>query len=299
MFLDQQAREIEVLLSQMEHSNKEVEMLSQLVKEQSEVDIAKANEVNRLRSNLHEIQSKHEETSKKLQDAMEKLSKVSARNINKKLKRRDVTNEKLKEMTTLQQVEIEKKETDLQAQAKTYMDIIDRKNKTIQRLNERLDSALEAKTKAQKLKSYYKSKAVCQKTEGPLFSKISELKSHIAELEKEVEVLQEHIQDFLKPPMVKTFQNGKYTDEVRAVYEDVLCWGVGVENVQKVVRTVIENLAGLECERLPKATFVRYMYLEARRLSQIQVAEQLVIQVTTPCIVMVLLSMVTTMPHLM
>jgi uncharacterized protein (DUF342 family) len=113
MFLDQQAREIEVLLSQMEHSNKEVEMLSQLVKEQSEVDIAKANEVNRLRSNLHEIQSKHEETSKKLQDAMEKLSKVSARNINKKLKHRDVTNEKLKEMTTLQQVEIEKKETDL------------------------------------------------------------------------------------------------------------------------------------------------------------------------------------------
>jgi hypothetical protein len=275
MFLDQQAREIEILLSQMEHSNKEVEMLSQLVKEQSEVDIAKANEVNRLRSNLHEMQSKHEETSKKLQDAIEKLSKVSARNVNKKLKRRDVTNEKLKEMTTLQQVEIDKKETDLQAQAKIHMDLIDRKDKTIQWLNKRLDSALEAKTKAQKLKSYYKSKAVCQKTEGPLFSKISELKSHIAELENEVEVLQEHIQDFLKTPMVKAFQNGKYTDEVRAVYEDLLCWGVGVENVQKVVRTVIENLAGLECERLPKATFARYMYLEARRLSQIQVAEQL------------------------
>ena len=54
-----------------------------------------------------------------------------------------------------------------------------------------------------------------------------------------------------------------------------MCWGVGVNNVQKVVRTVLENLGGLECGRLPKATFSRYMYLEARRLAQIQVAEEI------------------------
>jgi hypothetical protein len=64
---------------------------------------------------------------------------------------------------------------------------------------------------------------------------------------------------------VKTFQNGKYTDEIRAVYEDLLCCGVGTtENVQHVVRTVIEKLAGLEYGRLPQATFARYMYIEAR-----------------------------------
>ena len=189
---------------------------------------------------------------------MEKLSMYSARNFNKRLKRRDATNKKLKEITAIQKVEFEQKEAD-------FKDTIDEKDEIIARLNEKLDSALEAK--AQKLKSYYKSKAMFEKKEGkghPL-SKVSELKSRIVELENDVEVLQEEIQEFLKTPAVKTFQNGKYTDEMRAVYEDLLCRGVGTtENVQHVVRTVIEKLAGLEYGRLPQATFARYMYIEAR-----------------------------------
>ena len=86
---------------------------------------------------------------------------------------------------------------------------------------------------------------------------------------------QEQIDNFLNKPIVKTFQNRRYTDNIRSVYEDLLYWGVGVENVEKVVQSVLENLAGLKCERLPKAIFARYMYLEARRLAQIQVADEL------------------------
>ena len=275
--LDLQAKEIEALVSELEQSSNEIEMLHQLIREQSAVSIAKANEIENLRGNLREIQVKHEETSKKFQNAMERLSKVSARNVNKKLKRRDAMNEKLKDTVKQKEVEIEEKQADFEAQAKSYEDIIDEKNDIITRLNKRLDSALEAKNKAQKLKSYYKGKAMFQKNEGKghLLSKISELKSRIAELENDVEVLQEHIQDFLKTSTVKTFHNGRYSDEIRAVYEDLLCWGVGVENVGNVIKTVIEKLTGLDCGRLPKATFARYMYLEARRLAQIQVAEKL------------------------
>lgn len=141
------------------------------------------------------------------------------------------------------------------------------------RLNHNLDKALEAK-----LKYYYKGKALkyqIQEKEGHLFSKISELKARIAELENDLEVLQERIQGFLEMPCVRTFQKGRYVDEVRAAYEDLLCWGVGVENVENVVRAVLENLGGLQCGRVPKATFARCMYLEARRLAQIQVAEGL------------------------
>jgi predicted nuclease with TOPRIM domain len=102
------------------------------------------------------------------------------------LKRRDVTNEKLKEMTAIQTVEFEQKEAD-------FKDTIDEKDEIIARLNEKLDSALEAK--AQKLKLYYKSKAMFEKKEGKghLLSKVSELKSRIVELENDVEVLQEEI----------------------------------------------------------------------------------------------------------
>ena len=208
---------------------------------------------------------------------MEKLSKMSQRNLNKKIKRRDNMNSKLKERSKQQQDEIKKKGAELKTQEEKYM--IDEKNEIIIRLNEKLDAALEAKSIAQRLKSYYKVKNRSfqeRKANEHLLSKITELKIKIAELENDLEVLQEQLEEFPQRNVVKTFHNGRYTDEIRAVYEDLLCWGVGTKNIQNVVRTVLEKLAGLECERLPKATFARSIYLEARQLAQIQVAEKLV-----------------------
>ena len=83
---------------------------------------------------------------------MERLSKLSARNVNKKHKRRDAMNEKLKDTVKQKEVEIEEKQANLQAQVKSYEDIIDEKNYIITRLNKRLDSALEAKNKRQEIK---------------------------------------------------------------------------------------------------------------------------------------------------
>ena len=66
-------------------------------------------------------------------------------------------------------------------------------------------------------------------------------------MESDLEVLQEKLKEFLQCSEVKTFQNGRYTDEIRAAYKDLLCWGVGTENFKVVVRTVIKKLAGLNC----------------------------------------------------
>ena len=60
-----QAKEIEALVSELEQSSNEIEMLHQLIREQSAVSIAKANEIESLQGNLHEIQVKHEGTLKK------------------------------------------------------------------------------------------------------------------------------------------------------------------------------------------------------------------------------------------
>lgn len=52
--------------------------------------------------------------------------------------------------------------------------------------------------------------------------KIQEMKEMIRFLENEVSTLEDQIKEFLNQE-VKTFQDGKYTNEVIAVYEDLLC----------------------------------------------------------------------------
>ena len=275
------AAEIEYLVSSLEQSDSEVQLLRETARELSLSGMDKTDEILNLRNKLADMKHKHTDKSIELKKAMEKLGALSTRNVNKKIKRRNDMVAKLKVKTNEQKKEIqdiqEQKTLKLQEKENEFEKIIDEKNEIIAHLNGKLDAALAAKAKSQKLKWYYKEKSKHSKhkeNEGHLLSKISELKSRISELENDVESLQEKIEIFLESPSVKTFQDGKYTDEVRTVYEDLLCWGVGVENVEKIVRTVIENLGGLQCGRLPKATFARCIYLEARRLAQFQLADE-------------------------
>ena len=69
---------------------------------------------------------------------------------------------------------------------------------------------------------------------------------------------------------------------------------MGTENLEKVVRSVLLNLTGMTPDRLPKPTFSRYMYLEARRLAQLHVAEEHGVK---HCTVMVLQSLGTITVH--
>ena len=59
------------------------------------------------------------------------------------------------------------------------------------------------------------------------------------------------------------------------MYEDLLCFVVSSRNVEKVIRIVLEKLAGIICDRLPKAIFSKDMQHEARELAQFQVASEL------------------------
>ena len=93
------------------------------------------------------------------------------------------------------------------------------------------------------------------------YQKFQSLNQGLQNLKMMLKTSKKKLRIFLELPSVKTFQDGKYTDEVRTVYEDLLCWGVGVENVEKVVRTVIQNLGGLQYGRLPKVTFAICVYL--------------------------------------
>ena len=71
------------------------------------------------------------------------------------------------------------------------------------------------------------------------------------------------------------YKNGKYIDDVRMVHEDLLSMVLSTRNVERCVKLVLEKLAKAEVERLPKGTFAKDMFLEARGLAQIHVATKL------------------------
>ena len=47
------------------------------------------------------------------------------------------------------------------------------------------------------------------------------------------------------------FEEGKYKDVIRMVYEDLLMLVVSKGNVEKVIRLVLERVAGKMLDRLP------------------------------------------------
>ena len=52
--------------------------------------------------------------------------------------------------------------------------------------------------------------------------------------------------------------------------------GVGTRNAERVIRLVLEKVAGIKVDRLHSEGFARYMLVEARGLAQYQITFELV-----------------------
>ena len=114
---------------------------------------------------------------------------------------------------------------------------------------------------------------------------LNQKEQEITALENEKAILEERIEQFISGE-VSTFKDGKYSSEVKEVYQGLMCMGVGAKNVESIVRKVLGKIGGITADRLPKETFAKYMYLEARGLAQIQMAEKLLDGCEGHCIVM-------------
>ena len=128
-----------------------------------------------------------------------------------------------------------------------------------------------------KMKSHYKTelkKKSIDDSRKIFNSKIDDLKERIAELENEKLEIEERLNVFSKGEDICFFENGKYVDEIRMLYEDLLCLGVSTNNVENVVRKCLK-VVGVNVHNLPKATFAKYMLYEARSLAQLQVFDEL------------------------
>ena len=74
---------------------------------------------------------------------------------------------------------------------------------------------------------------------------------------------------------VSTFKDDRYVDTVREVYMELMSMQVGAKNVERIVRAVIEKMTTSTIGRVPKASFAKYMLLEARTLALCQLKEKI------------------------
>ena len=113
-------------------------------------------------------------------------------------------------------------------------------------------------------------------------ARISELKQQVSILENEKCEIEEKLSSYMEG-LIKTKENGNHNDTVRATYQDLAMIGMGINNIEKVVHTVLTNFTNMDIECLPNATFVRRTYTESRKLSQLQVAERLLKDYDSSC----------------
>lgn len=59
------------------------------------------------------------------------------------------------------------------------------------------------------------------------------------------------------------------------VYEGLLMLGVSTRNVENIFRFALANIAGIKVDRLPLASFARYMLMKACGLAQYQITFEL------------------------
>ena len=211
-----------------------------------------------LSKEIKEVRKENEITSLALIKKNKKLSKLNARNINKRLKARDDTIKKL-------QAKISSKDKELS----------DQKKKKNLSLSKRLKQ-MSAKETSLRTKVWYWKRAARNKISKTSTTSFEEkLGVDVLYLENEVVKRQEKLENKSNEKNLDFYENGKYNDDIRMVYEDLLSMGLSSRNVENCVRLVLEKLAKVKVGRLPKVTFTKNMFLEARRLAQIHVASVL------------------------
>ena len=236
-----------------------------------------------LQKELSEMKFDQKLCSMKLNQSLQELNSLNPKNIKRKIDRRE---QKISELTGVNDRLVKKLNESLLNEEKLIEEI---KNSSLQsikyqqeidHLNKLLDGSLIWKTKYQKLKWYHKFAMERKSNKNEILgtsydARISELKQQISILENEKCEVEEKLSLYMEGP-IKTKENGHYYhDTVRATYQDLVMMGVGINNIEKVVRTVLTDFTNMNIECLPKATFARLTYTESRRLSQLQVAQSL------------------------
>ena len=226
-----------------------------------------------LTGELHETEAALSNEKLKVEELSTKLSKLSIRNINKKIKRRD---DKLKDS----QCCID----DLKKQVAA-------KSAAVIKIEKRLHSAHLGKecyrSKLNRcLKGFSESGVAIEEVTDQLATleekyqlKINELEVEIDELRNElgaVRLDENDMESKARDCTIETEVHSQlYLDNVRQCCLELLSMNVGIRQVEPVIRSVIRNIANKETDKLPKPSTLVRMLTELKCLSYQQIADQL------------------------
>ena len=202
---------------------------------------------------------------KKIDDLTKKMSKVSIRNVNKKLRRREgqiaaLTQEvkKRKRLSTrLKKVESnsERYRINLHNLKKTSQFVSDKvqqlENKLVT-IEENFDARVEVHDK-----------------------QVLDLKNALESTRDDYDTLRGRMNDLESACIETKEHNMKYLDNIRLCCMELLSLNVGILNVEPIIRSVLKHIAGFSIKELPqKATLVR-MLAEMKGITYYQLAEVL------------------------
>ena len=215
----------------------------------------------------------------KVEELSAKLQTLSIRNVNKRIKRRDVklaqSQAQVKEMEREQKAQdktIKKLETRLQCAQSLVHCLRQRIYRSKHKNEDGVDSMSQENSEL---------RAQLDDIKEAFSSKVAELEERIELLITEVE-LARHERDILSDCLddlqsntIRTKNGQKFVDSVRQCCVELLAMNVATTQVEPVIRSVLLNIAGIEVDALPKSSTLSSMLAEMKCLVYEQLSEEL------------------------
>ena len=199
-----------------------------------------------LSSSFDKLSSKYEALCEEVKNKKEMLSRYEPRNAKKREKRKE---------DKISNLENENK--------KLGKEVLDLKEKL---------TLYKRKYECQRQRTCYYKKELTKGKEVYSTEKLKQMNEYIKYYENLTEELKEKV-DQLEKEEIETFMDGRYSDDIREVYYDLLRKNVGVENCSEIIRTVLQKLTHKTVGRLPQKSSAATMMVEAQIISKMQVRD--------------------------
>ena len=248
--------------------HKRTNVIKKNIQEKAEL----CSELNSTKAKLKEVQTQYKPKNvKQREETKEKQIMQLKYRVEKKAQEikslKDIV--KKAEVTTAQAVKeaVQQAETKKDSLEKEAMEL----RENVEKLQGEVIVEKKLKLRAQKVASKWRRKE--QTEERKVSEAIEKLNDEVIELQNENADLRDQLQAFLDDDEIASFENGKYTDEVRQVYYSLIDKGLSIRNVESTIRTVLKNLAGKRIGRLPQKSLTAQMMIECQILSDQQVGK--------------------------
>ena len=229
-----------------------------------------------------ELYDKLDEQVRVTDSLREKLSVVTPRNVNKKIARRESVIEQLRSNVVEKEEEVEHLRNSVfekEEEVSQLRDQLEESKLECEQVcvdacvdtnyqSERYIELQKRYESVRKAKWYRERKCSVDSAN----EKLTVLNERVRELENEKCVLEEKMSEFVESDEVKCFKGGKYTCEIRRVYQELIGMGVSASKCEAIVRCVIEGM-GKKVDRLPKEFCAERMAFECRALAWMQLSE--------------------------